>query len=159
MQGMLAAEILVNLAPGFETGVTRAWLSSQDGLVHSLKRLVEYLCNEAAHQTQVEAQIEAEARHRNAHGQRRGAPHPQEAMLNPQERGSLAVIAQRAVRILKRMVEKCLDPADKSSVRNVPADVWPKPENLLGAKVLRDIDPVVLAGLLGLAKLEDGVIR
>lgn len=155
MQGMLAAEILVNLAPGFETGVTRAWLASQDGLATSLMRLVEFLCKEAAQQIQLEAQYEAQMQQQQR-GQRRG---PQQEALHHLERGSLAMIAQRAIRVLKRLVEKCLDPEDKDSVKCVPVSVWPKHENLLGAQSLRDIDPIVLSGLLGLAKLEYGISR
>lgn len=154
MQGMLAAEILVNLAPGFETGVARAWLASQDGFAHSLMRLVEYLCKEAARQIQSEAQYEAQMQQQR--GQRRG---PQQEALHPLEKGTLAMIAQRAIKVTKRLVEKCLDPEDSDSAKFVPVGVWPKRENLLGALSLRDIDPIVLTCLLGLAKLEDGISR
>lgn len=154
MQGMLASEILVNLAPGFETGVTRTWLASQDGFAHSLMRLVEHLCKEEARQLQAEAQLEAQLAQQR--GQRRGLPQDH---MNPLERGSLAIIAQRSIKVLRRLVEKCLDPEDKNSAKSVPVGVWPKQESLLGAQVLRDIDPVVLSGLLGLAKLEDGILR
>ncbi|KAJ3473716.1 hypothetical protein NLG97_g10168 [Lecanicillium saksenae] len=43
MQGLLAAEILASLAPGFESGVAKAWLSSGEGLAQNLTKLVREL--------------------------------------------------------------------------------------------------------------------
>lgn len=48
MQGMLAAEILSNLAPGYESGLAKSWLTSDDGFAPNLSRLILSLCLEAS---------------------------------------------------------------------------------------------------------------
>ncbi|KAH8595272.1 hypothetical protein B0O99DRAFT_163233 [Bisporella sp. PMI_857] len=40
MQGMLAAEILSHLAPGFDAGLAMSWLTSEDGFAQNLFRMV-----------------------------------------------------------------------------------------------------------------------
>ncbi|KAM3484877.1 hypothetical protein MY8738_001779 [Beauveria namnaoensis] len=43
MQGLLAAEILASLAPGFESGIAKSWLLSGEGLAQNLTLLVREL--------------------------------------------------------------------------------------------------------------------
>ncbi|RKF57487.1 putative arid bright domain protein [Erysiphe neolycopersici] len=47
MQGILAAGIISNLAPGYETGVAKSWLTSEDGFSQNLCRLIITLSIEA----------------------------------------------------------------------------------------------------------------
>ncbi|KAI1152501.1 hypothetical protein F4825DRAFT_308521 [Nemania diffusa] len=49
MQGFLAADIIAQLAPGYEAGVTRAWLSSGDGFAQKLLTLVKTICQHLEH--------------------------------------------------------------------------------------------------------------
>jgi len=103
-------------------------------------RLIEHLCREAANQ---QSHLPNGAR---------GAHRPPDL-----DKGTLETISQRGIHVLLRLAEKCLDPDDPSSARSVPVGVWPKQESVLGAEMLRDIDPVVLKGLLAFARLEQGI--
>jgi len=117
MQGMLAAEILSNLAPGFETGLTKSWLTSDDGFAQNLSRLILSLCLEASPQV---------PQHRAQQVAPKGVE--DEALLH---------ITVGGVAVLRRLAEKCRDPEDpkyKISLAGMPTK-----ESLLGA--LRIVQP------------------
>jgi SWI/SNF chromatin-remodeling complex subunit SWI1 len=113
MQGMLAAEILSNLVPGYETKLAEAWLTSEDGFAQSLLRLVTVLSSEPA-----------------------PPPPPRGA---PQHRGgeddSLLHITLSGITVLRRLAEKSKNPDNPDSA--VPLDGMIKQENLLGALLLK----------------------
>jgi SWI/SNF chromatin-remodeling complex subunit SWI1 len=114
MQGMLAAEILANLVPGFETGLARSWLTSEDGFSQSLLRLITVLSTEPS--TPPPA---------------RGAPIPNRGADDE----ALLHITLSAITVLRRLSEKSRNPDDSTS--KVPIDGMIKQENLLGALLLR----------------------
>lgn len=116
MQGMLAAEILTSMAPGYESGVPRAWLTSEDGFAQNLSRLVLSLCIESAPQAQAQ----------------RGQIPPRAA-----EDEGLHNIAHGGIAVLRRLAEKCRNADDSSP--SVPMAGVPSKEKLLSA--LRIVHP------------------
>ncbi|KAG4427545.1 hypothetical protein IFR05_016973 [Cadophora sp. M221] len=110
MQGMLAAEILTNLAPGYEAGVARSWLTSDDGFAQKLCRLVVLLCLEATPQPQ----------HSRAPAIPKGVD--DEALLH---------VTIGGIAVLRHLAEKSKDPEDPTS--NIPLHGLPSKESLLGA--------------------------
>ncbi|KAK2628945.1 hypothetical protein QTJ16_002048 [Diplocarpon rosae] len=110
MQGMLAAEILSNLAPGYETGIAKSWLTSEDGFSHKLGRLIVSLCLEAPPHTQ----------HQRAPAFPKGA-----------DDDSLLHIIMCGIVVLQRLADKSTDPEDASST--IPLSGLPSKDSLLGA--------------------------
>ena len=132
MQGMLAAEILSSLAPGFETGVAKSWLTSDDGFAQNLSRLVVSVCLEAPQH----------------------APH-QRQQVAPRgvEDEALFHITLGGISVLRRLAEKCKDPENRNST--IPVAGMPTKESLLQA--LRIVQPrlkVVLKQLCAYAGLD-----
>lgn len=114
MQGMLAAEIISNLVPGFETNLARSWLTSEDGFSQSLLRLITVLSTEPP---SIIATRGVLASARNA---------DDEALLH---------ITLSGITVLRRLFEKSRNPDDPIST--VPIDGMIKQENLLGALMLK----------------------
>ncbi|KAI1089274.1 hypothetical protein F5B19DRAFT_382885 [Rostrohypoxylon terebratum] len=108
MQGLLAADIIAQLAPGYESGVTRAWLSSGEGFAQNLFRLIRTLC------TQAEPTPRGGA---NARAQQR-------------EDVDILYIITCGVSTLKRLGEKARDPNNPASI---PPNALPTRESLFGA--------------------------
>lgn len=109
MQGLLAGGILASLAPGYESGVARTWLSSGDGFAQNLLRLVRELSTEYDRPTIRPV------------GQARG---------HPKKDPDLLYIALLATYMLRKLAEKARDPNDPESI---PANVIPKPDKILKA--------------------------
>jgi len=114
MQGMLAAEILSNLVPGYETGVAKSWLTSDDGFSQNLCRLILSLCLETSPQT----------------GHQRAPQVPKGV-----EDEALLHITLGGIAVLRRLAEKSRDPEDLNSM--IPISGLPAKENLLGALEIR----------------------
>ncbi|KAF4635139.1 hypothetical protein G7Y89_g2955 [Cudoniella acicularis] len=110
MQGMLAAEILSNLAPGYETGLAKSWLMSEDGFAQNLSRLILSLCLEAS----------------SAQSHQRGQVAPKGV-----EDEALHHITLGGIAVLRRLGEKSRDPDDPNS--SIPVAGLPSKENLLAA--------------------------
>ncbi|KIN00910.1 hypothetical protein OIDMADRAFT_162843 [Oidiodendron maius Zn] len=109
MQGMLAAEILSNLAPGFETGVTKSWLTSEDAFAKNLSRLILALCHDTSP----------------------AAPHQRvPTAAKGIEDEALFHITIGGIAVLRRLAEKCKDPEDPDST--IPLSGIPGKESLLG---------------------------
>merc|ERR1712225_160861 len=108
--GLLAVEILSNLAPGYETGVARSWLTSDDGFAHKLCRLIMLLCLEAT-------------------------PHPQHQRAPAFPKGvddeALLHVTMGGIAVLRRLAEKSKDPEDLIS--SIPLHGLPSKDSLLGA--------------------------
>jgi SWI/SNF chromatin-remodeling complex subunit SWI1 len=108
MQGMLAAEILSNLAPGPEAGVAKSWLTSEDGFAQNLSRLILSLCHETSP----------------------AAPHQRvPTAAKGMEDEALFHITIGGIAVLRRLGEKCRDPEDPSST--IPLSGMPGKESLL----------------------------
>ncbi|KAL3426249.1 arid bright dna binding domain containing protein [Phlyctema vagabunda] len=112
MQGMLAAEILSNLAPGYETGLPKSWLTSEDGWSQNLSRLILSLCSETP-------------THLPHNG--RGQPPPPKGI----EDEALLHISLGGIAVLRRLAEKSRDPDNATSF--VPTSGMPTKDSLLGA--------------------------
>ena len=134
LQGMLAAEILSNLAPGSDNGLARSWLESTDGFAVSLLRLVGLLS----------------AEHRPQPPQR----HSQGGRSAPElDADAYGAITHRAMAVLKRLVEKSRT-GDSGDFR-LPPGIIPKKETLLGALVAKEIDAQVLKQLCMYSALDE----
>ena len=134
LQGMLAAEILSGLAPGSEHGLARSWLESEDGFAAYLLRLVALLSSDRSTQRQPPS-----------HG--RSGPES--------DASAYGAISNRAMAILKTLVQKSRTTNDRDGAMVVPSGVLPKKETLLGAMLDRDIDSQILRQLCIYAGLED----
>ncbi|TVY68896.1 SWI/SNF chromatin-remodeling complex subunit sol1 [Lachnellula suecica] len=111
MQGILAAEMLANLAPGYESGLALSWLTSESGFAQTLSRLIMSLCLETTPPVP---------------HQRGQAPAPKgvddEAILH---------ITQGGIAVLRRLAEKSRNPEDPNS--SIPIAGLPSKESLLAA--------------------------
>lgn len=116
MQGILAGEILAILAPGFETGVAKSWLTSEDGFAQKLSRLILSLCLETTPQ------------------QQRG-----QAVPRGLEDDGFFHIAEGGISMLRRLGEKSRNPEDPSST--IPFAGLPSKESLLAALKLHTAQP------------------
>lgn len=124
MQGLLAADILTDLADGH---AARLWLNSSDGFAVHLFRLCCLLCTDSS----------PPANPRQARGQQA-------------ENDSVhASIINRGLTILLRLAEKAKQ--DDSSSTCLPIGILPKRENLLGALLTPTIDRRVVKQLLAFA--------
>ncbi|KAI1462923.1 uncharacterized protein F4812DRAFT_453882 [Daldinia caldariorum] len=108
MQGLLAADIIAQLAPGYESGVTRAWLSSGEGFAQNLFRLIRTLCTQAEPTPRIS-----------------GNPRAQ-----PREDMDILYIITCGVSTLRKLSEKARDPNNPASI---PANALPTRESLFGA--------------------------
>lgn len=131
MQGLLAADIIAQLAPGPETGVTRCWLSSGEGFAHNLFRLIRTLC------TQTES-----------------APRPANPRTQPRDDTDVLYIITCGVSTLRRLGEKARD-LNNPSLHPFPA--LPIRESLFGAlQTLKSPKwALILNQLSALSGLED----
>ncbi|KIW43244.1 hypothetical protein, variant [Exophiala oligosperma] len=136
LQGMLAAEILANLVPGYEQSLARAWLESEDAFAGNLLRLVGLLSADRTTQT-APRQPQQNSRHQQE--------------TDPNGYGA---ISNRAMAVLKTLVQKART-VDADGATVVPLGVMPKRESLLGAMIQKDIDPGILRQLCVYAALED----
>ncbi|KAI5859840.1 hypothetical protein GGS23DRAFT_583851 [Durotheca rogersii] len=109
MQGLLSADIIAQLAPGFETGVTRAWLSSSEGFAQNLFKLIRTLCTQAEPASRI------------------GGGN---ARTQPREDVDVLYVITCGVSTLKRLSEKARDPNNPTSI---PPNALPTRESLFGA--------------------------
>lgn len=137
MQGLLAADILSSLAPGYEIGIARAWLSSGNGFAQNLFHLIR----------QLSAQFEGQP-------MRHGMGHPRS---QPRRDSELVYIVRLAVSILRRLGEKAHDPSNPTGENSIPAAALPGKENVLGALQMQAPEwskEGMLADLVAYASLE-----
>lgn len=109
MQGLLAADIIASLAPGYESGITRAWLSSGDGFAQNLYKLIRLLCQQA------------EPTPPPGRGSTRSQP--------KDDADSLHIITW-GISLLRRLCEKARDPNDPASI---PPNALPSKDSLFTA--------------------------
>jgi SWI/SNF chromatin-remodeling complex subunit SWI1 len=114
MQGLLAADIMAGLAPGFESGVTRAWLASGNGFAQNLFLLAR----------QLSVQYEGPPVRTGGGGQQRG---------QPKRDSDLVYIVGLAVSMLRRLTDKARDPSNPVGDGGIPPDVMPAKESVLNA--------------------------
>ncbi|KAH6654204.1 hypothetical protein BKA67DRAFT_516963 [Truncatella angustata] len=106
MQGLLAADIIASLAPGYESGVTRSWLLSSEGFAQNLYKLIRSLCQQAE-------------------------PNPPPGRGNtraqPKEDADVLHIISWGVSLLRRLCERARDPNDPASI---PPSALPSKDSL-----------------------------
>ena len=110
MQGLLAAEILSSLAPGYDSGVVKSWLACGNGLSQKIYRLVQFGAS----------QFDNPPRMPHV----RGHPRPDD---------SLACLVVLGVTLLRRLIEKSRDPSDSSSI---PPAALPPTDSVLSAMMM-----------------------
>ncbi|TAQ87621.1 hypothetical protein B7494_g4041 [Chlorociboria aeruginascens] len=110
MQGVLAAEILSNMAPGYETGLAKSWLTSEDGFSQNLSRLIIWLCIETPSQV---------------------PQHRSQVVPRGVEDDALLHITFGGLAVLRRLAEKSRDPENPNSA--IPIAGIPARESLLAA--------------------------
>lgn len=137
LQGMLAAEILSNLAPGSDSDVARSWLGSTDGFALTLLKLVLLL-----------ASVPRPAPPASRHGQQRSGQSEGDA-------DTINAIMHRGIAVLRRLGDKSRTSGGESSEVKLPLGVAPRKENLVGALMSKDVDPYVVHQLCMYAGLED----
>ncbi|KAF7506473.1 hypothetical protein GJ744_011723 [Endocarpon pusillum] len=137
LQGMLAAEILSNLAPGSESDVARSWLSSTDGFALTLLKLVLLL-----------ATIPRPPPAPSRHPQQRG-------MHSEPDADAISAIMHRGIAVLRRLAEKSRTVGGETGDLTLPLGVVPRKETLVGALMSKDIDSYVIRQLCMYAGLED----
>lgn len=141
MQGLLAADILADLAPGFESGVARSWLASVTGFAQNLLSIVPNLTR------QYEEQVYRAVSTRGPH-----------AGLHSKKDGELVYISTMAVNLLRRLSEKARDPSN-SEDSGIPPEVLPSKDLVLGALQMRaqewGKENGMLADLVAFAGLAD----
>lgn len=108
MQGLLAAEILSNIAAGLESQLARSWLHSHEGFAQNLAHLVLTACANAS------AQL---------------APPRGHAPQKYSEDDSLLRIAVGGIAVLRALAEKSRDP-DSTTIA-IPSYALPAKETLL----------------------------
>ncbi|KAH0434519.1 arid/bright DNA binding domain-containing protein [Colletotrichum camelliae] len=113
MQGLLATDIIASLAPGHETGIAKAWLTSGNGFAQSLYHFVQVLG----------AQFEQPWQTRNGQGDPAGRDN------------GLVYIATCGISTLRRLAEKARDPNDPKS--SLPADALPSEESVFKMMLMR----------------------
>jgi SWI/SNF chromatin-remodeling complex subunit SWI1 len=133
LQGMLAAEILANLAPGSEVPLAKSWLESEDGWAPVLLRLLGTLS----------IRPPPPPPQPNRHG------HPPDP-----DPGAHLSIASHSLALLRALVQKSRTVDNKGEVVG-PVGIWPKREMLMGALMNKDVDSHILRLLCNFADLED----
>lgn len=113
MQGLLAADIMAGLAPGFESGVRRTWLASGNGFAQNLFLLAR----------QLSVQYEGTA-------VRPGGAQPRG---QPKRDPDLVYIIGLAISMLRRLTDKARDPSNPLGDGGVPPDALPAKESVLSA--------------------------
>lgn len=114
MQGLLSADILASLAPNYESGLVKSWLSASGGqFTPNLFRIVRELSR----------QFDAASMYG------RGPPRGQ-----PRKDPELLYIVMIAVSLLRRLAEKARDPSAPGSA--IPLDYLPSNSTLFEATTL-----------------------
>lgn len=121
MQGLLAADIMAGIAPGYETGVTRSWLSSGNGFAQNLFALLRHLSS------LYEAPLPPLPRGRGG-GQQ------------PKRDGDLVYMVTTGINMLRRLADKARDPNAPEDDGGLPPTVLPSKESVLRALQLQSQD-------------------
>lgn len=155
MQGLLAAEILASLAPGAESGVTRAWLASGNGFAQNLFLLIRQLS--AQFEMPPQAVVAPPPPPRGARGPAAQAAVVANAHYHRRD-ADLVYIVGLAVGMLRRLSERARDPHDAPGAHGIPPNVLPSSDSLLGALQMGAVEWTrdgMLADLVAYASLED----
>ena len=134
MQGLLAGDILVSLAPGYESGIPKAWLASSNGFAQNLLKLIRML---------------------SIHFDEGSRPLPQRGRPMAQRDVDAIYIVNMGVSMLRKLAEKARDPNDPSTI---PPDSLPSTRSLIEALSMRQPEWTregILQNFMSLATLDD----
>lgn len=146
MQALLVAQTLISLAPGYDSGLARAWLLCGNDFTQNLHRLTWHMCQ------QFEFIKDKMHQSRPSHGRNRGPPQL------PQQAYDCLYLAALSASILRRLAEKARDPADPTG--SIPPKVLPSTELVcellkLPSEEWTKPDVRVLQQLVAAASLDD----
>ena len=131
VQGLLAAELIVSLIPLSEHELAYTWVTSRDGFIFSLTRMV----SESSRQPQPSSQ----QRHTSGRMQDND-PH------------GVITITNRGLAVLRKLAERAKDAV--GSVKGLPPEVMPDKRSVLSALVQANTGDVTVAMLCALAGLD-----
>lgn len=131
VQGLLAAEIIVSLIPTSEHELAYAWLTSRDGFIFSLTRMV----SEFSRQPQPSSQ------QRHVSGR-----------MQDNDPNGIIAITNRGLAVLRKLAEKAKDAF--GSAKGLPPEVMPDKRSVLSALVQANTVDITVAMLCGLSGLD-----
>ena len=131
VQGLLAAEIIVSLIPSSEHELAYSWVTSRDGFIFSLTRMV----SEFSRQPQPPPQ------QRHASGR-----------MQDNDPHGIITITNRGLAVLRKLAEKVKDAF--GSVKGLPPEVMPDKRSVLSALVQANTGDITVAMLCGLSGLD-----
>lgn len=131
VQGLLAAEIIVSLIPPSEHELAYTWVTSRDGFIFSLTRMV----SESSRQPQPSSQ----QRHTSVRIQDND-PH------------GVITITNRGLAVLRKLAERAKDAV--GSVKGLPPEVMPDKRSVLSALVQANTGDITVAMLCALSGLD-----
>lgn len=131
VQGLLAAEIIVSLIPASEHELAYTWVTSRDGFIFSLTRMV----SEFSRQPQPPPQ------QRHASGR-----------IQDHDPHGIITITNRGLAVLRKLAEKAKDAF--GSVKGLPPEVMPDKRSVLSALVQANTGDNTVAMLCGLSGLD-----
>ena len=131
VQGLLAAEIIVGLIPASEHELAHAWLTSRDGFIFSLTRIVSEFSRQPQPSSQ-QRQISARMQDNDPHG--------------------IIAITNRGLAVLKKLAERAKDAP--GSAKGLPSEVIPDKRSVLSALVQANTGDTTVAMLCGLSGLD-----
>ena len=131
VQGLLAAEIIVSLIPPSEHELAHTWLTSRDGFIFSLTKMVSEFSRQP--------QLSSQQRHVSGRMQDND-PH------------GIITITNRGLAVLRKLAERTKDAS--GSTKGLPPEVMPDKRSVLTALVQANTGDVTVAMLCGLSGLD-----
>ena len=131
VQGLLAAEIIVGLIPASEHELAHTWLTSRDGFIFSLTRIVSEFSRQPQPSSQ-QRHVSGRMQDNDPHG--------------------IITITNRGLAVLRKLAEKAKDAL--GSAKGLPPEVMPDKRSVLSALVQPNTGDVTVAMLCGLSGLD-----
>ena len=131
VQGLLAAEIIVGLIPASEHELAHTWLTSRDGFIFSLTRIVSEFSRQPQPLSQPR-QVSARIQDNDPHG--------------------VIAITNRGLAVLKKLAERAKDAP--GSAKGLPPAVMPDKRSVLSALMQANTGDTTVAMLCGLSGLD-----
>ena len=131
VQGLLAAEIIVGLVPASEHELAHTWLTSRDGFIFSLTRIVSEFSRQPQPSSQ-QRHVSSRTPDNDPHG--------------------IITITNRGLAVLKKLAEKAKDAF--GSAKGLPPEVMPDKRSVLSALMQANTGDTTVAMLCGLSGLD-----
>ncbi len=131
VQGLLAAEIIVGLIPASEHELAYLWLTSRDGFIFSLTRMV----------CEFSRQPQPSSQQRHVSGR-----------MQDNDPHGIITITNRGLAVLRKLAERAKDAL--GSAKGLPPEVMPDKRSVLSALVQANTGDITVAMLCGLSGLD-----